>query len=210
MAKKVVKWDIELDDSIEAIGLIVGEKQPAIEIPAKFAQDNGNKVEGDLELLYLQYMAWKQGEDYTFGVEEAVFDSLRRNRIIVGPALIPNKLILRNSPEGDFWGYFTEEAVMNASYSFQKHKLIDKFNINHQQGEFVEGAFSAETWIVEDPEMDQSRIFGYNLPKGSWFMKLKIENEELYEQLVGGGEMGLNGFSIETTLLERVIFSKQG
>lgn len=208
--KTVVEWNIDFEDSIERIGLIVGEEEPAIEVNAKFSKDEFKKVSSE-EMFYLRYFAEEQSKEYTFQVDDSVFEELREQRVVAGPALIPRKLIFRRDEEGqEFYGYFTEQAVRNAAYSFQKNKLIDQFNINHDQSDAVEGVFVAESWIVEDPETDQSRLYGYNLPKGSWFIKLKVLNEELYQQLVSEGESQLNGFSIETRLLERVIFSKKG
>lgn len=213
MAKKtVVEWNAGLDDSIEAIGLIVGEEQPAIQLPARFSEQVTQvTTERQEELFYARYAASQQQDTYTFQVEDSVFEELRSENIVLGPALVPNKLILRIDDDGnEFYGYFTEQAVRNSAYSFQKNKLIDKFNINHDPEKFVQGVFVAESWIVEDPNTDQSRLYGYNLPKGSWFIKLKVLDDELYRELIGDGDMNLNGFSIETALLERVIFSKQG
>lgn len=206
MDKTVVKWDISLDDSISAMGFIVGEEDPAIGVEGRFSKQEETKKFSE-ELIYLKFMAEEQSKGYTFEVGEEVFAELREQQMVVGPALIPNKLILRVDEEGNpFYGYFTEDAVRNAQQSFQKYKLQDKFNINHDQEDYVDGMFITETWIVRDSDNDASKTWGYKLPVGSWFITLKIQNKEIYDQYVASGEF--KGFSIETQLSERVVFNK--
>lgn len=206
MAKKVVEWNIDLDESIERIGLIVNEKEPAIGVEARFASQGDDDVfMFEDEDMYFNYMMAFEEESYTFQVDDEVFADLRAENSIIAPALIPLKLIKRIEDNGDeFHGYFTREAVKNAAYSFQKYKLTDQFNINHGP-ELVSGVFVAESWIVSD-ENDKSRRYGFNLPIGSWMTILKFSNDALYNEYVASGK--LNGLSIETQLVERIVFNK--
>lgn len=210
ISKQVVEWDITMEDGISAIGLIVGDEEPAIEVNAKFKKKVAKKApkEFNEDFFYHQFLAQEQSKAWSFQVDESVFETLRANNTIIAPAMIPNKLILRVDEEtGDpFYGYFSERSVRTAAYSFLKHGLQDQFNINHDENDFVDGVYIGETWLIEDITNDKSRVYGFNLPVGSWMTLLKFDNKELYDKYVASGE--LNGLSIETQLLERIVFSK--
>ena len=42
--------------------------------------------------------------------------------------------------------------------------------------------------------MDKSRLYGYELPKGSWMVTMSIQNDELWSKIKAGE---LKGLSIE-------------
>jgi hypothetical protein len=48
--------------------------------------------------------------------------------------------------------------------------------------------------------MDKSKLYGYDLPNGTWFVKMKIENDELWKRLK---QENLKGFQLKVTLLTR-------
>ena len=208
MEKSIVEWTVDLDNSITAIGLIVEDENPAIEVNAVFKEEkfNVNKLNPQTQddKLFLHLFSQHQKEEYQGEPNAETVEELRRDMSVVGPALIPNKLIFRVDDNGEHFGYFPAETVKKVSQSFQKNKLSDRFNINHNQEDYVDGVYVTETWLIEDEEQDKSKLYGYDLPEGSWMIKLKFDNQELYDQYVAAGQF--NGFSIETRLLERVIY----
>ena len=42
--------------------------------------------------------------------------------------------------------------------------------------------------------MDKSKMYGFDLPNGTWFVKMKINNDELWQKIKAGE---LKGLSIE-------------
>jgi DNA repair exonuclease SbcCD ATPase subunit len=42
--------------------------------------------------------------------------------------------------------------------------------------------------------MDKSKLYGFDLPNGTWFVKMKIDNDELWQEIKSGS---LRGLSIE-------------
>ena len=42
--------------------------------------------------------------------------------------------------------------------------------------------------------MDKSKMYGYDLPNGTWFVKMKINNDDLWQKIKAGE---LKGLSIE-------------
>jgi len=114
-------------------------------------------------------------------------------RMLVSPALIPNKNIFRHNPntQEDYYVYFSKETVRKASELYLKHNNHHKATYQHQDR--VSGVLTVESWIKEG-DMDKSKLYGYDLPNGTWFVKMKIENDELWSKIKDGE---LKGLSIE-------------
>ena len=114
-------------------------------------------------------------------------------RMLVSPALIPNKQIFRYDPntDSDYYVYFSPETVRKASELYLKHNNHHK--ATHEHSERVSGVLTVESWIKEG-DSDKSKLYGFDLPNGTWFVKMKIENEELWQKIKAGE---LKGLSIE-------------
>ena len=114
-------------------------------------------------------------------------------RMLVSPALIPNKQIFRYDPntDSDYYVYFSKETVRRASELYLKHNNHHKATYQHQDR--VSGVLTVESWIKEG-EQDKSKMYGFDLPNGTWFVKMKIENDDLWTKIKEGE---LKGLSIE-------------
>jgi len=114
-------------------------------------------------------------------------------RMLVSPALIPNKQIFRHDPntDSDYYVYFSKDTVRKASELYLKHNNHHKATYQHQDR--VSGVLTVESWIKEG-DSDKSKLYGYDLPNGTWFVKMKIENDELWNKIKDGE---LKGLSIE-------------
>ena len=115
-------------------------------------------------------------------------------RMIISPALIPNKQIFRYDPQTDqdYYVYFSPNTVRQASELYLKHNNHHKATEEHK--ERVAGVLTVESWIIEDTKKDKSTLYGFSLPKGTWMVKMKIENDELWNKIKSGE---LKGLSIE-------------
>ena len=114
-------------------------------------------------------------------------------RMLISPALIPNKQIFRHNPNtnSDYYVYFSPETVRKASELYLKHNNHHKATYQHQDR--VSGVLTTESWIKEG-DMDKSKMYGFDLPNGTWFVKMRIDNDELWEKIKAGE---LKGLSIE-------------
>jgi len=114
-------------------------------------------------------------------------------RMLVSPALIPNKQIFRYDPQtdSDYYVYFSPDTVRKASELYLKHNNHHKATYQHQDR--VSGVLTVESWIKEG-DMDKSKLYGFNLPNGTWFVKMRIENDDLWSRIKDGE---LKGLSIE-------------
>ena len=115
-------------------------------------------------------------------------------RLIVSPALIPYKQIYRYNERKDahYYVYFTAETVRQAAEAFIKYHNTNNATVQHEYK--VTGVSVIESWIVEDSKNDKSNLYGYELPKGTWFVSMRIENDEVWQQVKEGT---LKGLSIE-------------
>ena len=113
-------------------------------------------------------------------------------REVVGPIMIPNKEILRQSAENGFYYVrFTEETIREIMYNYSKKGLFNAFGIQHEND--TNDVVMLEIWMKES-ENDKSKDYGFELPNGTVFVKAKIESDELFNAIKDGE---INGFSIE-------------
>jgi hypothetical protein len=114
-------------------------------------------------------------------------------RMLVSPALIPNKQIFRHDPntDSDYYVYFSKETVRKASELYLKHNNHHKATYQHQDR--VSGVLTVESWIKEG-DQDKSNLYGFDLPVGTWFVKMSVQNDDLWSKIKSGE---LKGLSIE-------------
>ena len=111
---------------------------------------------------------------------------------VVGPIMIPNKEILRFSPDmGYYYVRFTEDTIRDIMYKYSKEGLFNAFGVNHAYD--TDDVVMLEVWMKESNN-DKSTDYGYDLPNGTVFVKAKIESDELFAAIKSGE---INGFSIE-------------
>ena len=121
-------------------------------------------------------------------------------RMLISPALIPNKSIFRYDPNTDseYYVFFSKETVRRAAELYLKHNNHHKATYQHQDR--VAGVLTVESWIKEGVH-DKSKLYGFDLPVGTWFVKMKIENDELWERIKSGE---LKGLSIEGYFVDKM------
>jgi len=125
-------------------------------------------------------------------VEKVAMFASDEKKEVVGPIMIPNKEILRFSPDmGYYYVRFTKETIEEIMYKYSKEGLFNAFGINHAYD--TDEVVMLEVWMKES-ENDKSKDYGYDLPNGTVFVKAKIESDELFTSIKNGD---INGFSIE-------------
>ena len=117
----------------------------------------------------------------------------KEKRILMGAALIPNKPIYRRSEDNEYYIYFSRDTVRKASELFFIRGNHNKSTLEHQMP--LEGLVAVESWIVEDKEQDKSKLYGMDMPLGTWMLSMKVLNDEVWENYVKTGKV--KGFSIE-------------
>jgi hypothetical protein len=114
-------------------------------------------------------------------------------RMVFGPVLIPDLHILRIDEQGEeYYMTFPKETILETSQRYMKMQQQNNATIDHALT--VQGCTVVETWIKES-EMDKSVQLGFiDIPVGSWFVGMKIENDTVWSGIKQGS---FNGFSIE-------------
>jgi len=122
-------------------------------------------------------------------------------RLLVSPALIPYKQIYRYDARTnrDYYVYFTEDTVRRAAEAYMKHQNTNNATVQHN--EKVTGVHTIESWIVDNPEKDKSNLYGYNLPKGTWFVTMRVLNDDVWNRIKSGE---LKGLSIEGYFVDKM------
>ena len=124
-------------------------------------------------------------------------------KTLVGAVLIPNKEIPRYDQEKDekYIVYFTEDTIKQAQELFMSSLRNNSATYEHKVP--VEGMTVVESWIKEDKKNDKSNSFGFNkLPLGTWFVKMKVNNPEIWDSVKEGK---VRGFSIEGYFTDKLI-----
>jgi hypothetical protein len=128
-------------------------------------------------------------------------------RLVVGPAMIPDKMIIRRDEiTGNiYYVYFTSETIKKLQQKFMMEKLLDKTNIEHQR-KFLRNVDVVESWIVDDEQKDKQQVFGMSYPKGTWMISMKVNDDETWSKVKDGK---LRGFSVQGYFLEKAKFNSQ-
>jgi len=113
-------------------------------------------------------------------------------RILMGPALIPDRKILRKDDDGEYYIYFSKETVRKASELFLMKGNQNNSTLEHQ--DILKGMSVVESWIIEDKNKDKSKKYKMDLPLNTWMISVKVLNDEIWNQVKEGE---IKGFSIE-------------
>lgn len=131
----------------------------------------------------------------------------KEQQIVSGPALIPNLKIYRSAEslglDEDGYIYFSEETVKEMAHLFMTSERMNTITLDHETEN--SDLKLIESWLVEDPKQDKAVALGFDVPKGTWMVSYKVENDELWNKIKKGE---FNGFSIEATdfdILEKPI-----
>lgn len=145
------------------------------------------------------------GEAVDYKTSFSVVD--KDEQMIVSPVMIPNKPILRKDEDGElFYVYFSEDTVKRMAHKFLIEKRIDRFNIEHDSSTSLGGISLVESW-VKAGKGDKSSNYGYkNLPNGTWFVQLKVNDTNLWKMIKDGIVKGL---SLEGTFSQKIQNNKE-
>lgn len=131
-------------------------------------------------------------------------------RMIAGPLLIPNQLIVRYDDQTgeEYHMVINADNIRRAAKKFFKNKNGSNFNLDHDPNKKVNDVYIVESWFTT--QNDKSKELGFNLPVDTWFAVAAIDNEDVWANYVKNNEV--QGFSIEgllkTFLVNKMIPAK--
>lgn len=193
-------WYLKLNkDNVMTLKKIDKEKLPVYQITLGEDDD-----ETGITLISLVDNPAIEVKGYAFKEESDnyFFKNVKEKQIIVGPAMIPDMKIYRENEElGPHYVFFTKDMI---------EKMVEKFNrfgsnrrINLEHTNQMVDAFIVEDWIIEDPVHDKSKKYGFELPVGTYMVKVKIEDENFWKEQVK--ENGRYGFSIQGLMGQELV-----
>lgn len=112
-------------------------------------------------------------------------------RLLVGAALVPNKPIYRNVNGKEFYISFDEATIEKLAQDFLANDYQHNITVEHQEN--VDDIVVVESWI-KTSENDKSVGYGLNEPIGTWFIGMKVNNDQIWQRIKDGY---YKGFSIE-------------
>ena len=132
--------------------------------------------------------------DFIYMSKEIQFAEVSAEKqLVAGPILVPNKKILRIDGEGKRYSvFFTPETIEMVARKFMKNKYGDEVTLEH--GNKTAGVYLTESWIIEQSAKDKSNIYGFTLPRGTWFGVYKVDDKNIWDKVKDGT---FRGFSIE-------------
>ena len=122
-------------------------------------------------------------------------------RIIVGPAMIPGLEIVRQDEDTDeiYYVKFSAETVSKIAEKFMRELRNRETNILHQE-DIPADSYLMESWIVETEDDKANTKYGFNVPIGTWMVKMRVTNPKVWK-LVKEGK--LRGLSIEGSFVDK-------
>lgn len=121
-------------------------------------------------------------------------------RIIMGALLVPDKQIYRNDEDGEYMIWFSKDTIRKCMEMFFKNG--NQSNTTFEHMERISGLTMVESWIVEDAEMDKSKLYDLNVPVGTWMGSIKVDNELIWNEFIKTGVV--KGFSIEGYFADKI------
>jgi hypothetical protein len=174
---KIIELVINEEDSLSGIDAVSVVENPAI-------QEN--------------FIALKRHEVTLKEIDE-------EKRLLMGAALIPNKHIYRrNEKDEEYYIYFSEKTVRKASELFLMRS--NQNNATYEHKDKLNGMSVVESWIIEDEQHDKSKKYGFDLPVGTWMISMKVNNDDVWNDVKEGK---VKGFSIEGYFADKLEMSFQ-
>lgn len=136
------------------------------------------------------------GENFfVFKNERQNFAVSEDERVIVGPAMIPDSPIYRIDGDGsEYYVVFDVPTINKIAQKFYAKGLQQSANEMHDPSKTIEGLTFYQSWISDEkkgiPKMKQFE----DLPDGTWFMGAKVNNDEAWGKVKSGE---FKGFSVE-------------
>jgi hypothetical protein len=133
--------------------------------------------------IEIDFLCFSKDKKYTFTVED--------KRILTGPFMVPDMRIPRYDENGElYYVFFSKDTVERIAYDFMSNDKIHAFNLEHEED--TNKLTLIESWLKTTDE-DKSAALGIEAPIGTWFGSVKVNDDEIWNDIKNGK---YNGFSI--------------
>lgn len=119
----------------------------------------------------------------------------QEKRIIAGPLMLADTLILRADSRGEYDVFFSKPTIAQIIDKFHRNQYEKNVNPMHESGLLLPDIYLISDFQI-DPELGISTPSKFEeMPDGSWFGIMKVNNDEIWNDYVKTGVF--RGFSVE-------------
>jgi hypothetical protein len=136
--------------------------------------------------------------------EQIKLAQLQDEQLLIGAALIPDKLIYRynDKTKEEYYIKFSKETIKKIVDRYFKKGNQINFNLEHNALLDVNATVN-ESWIIEDSAIDKSALYGFNYPVGTWMLSVHVDDKAYWDEYVKTGL--IKGFSIEGGFVQELV-----
>lgn len=129
-------------------------------------------------------------------------------QIIIGPAMVPDKLIPRINPETgeEFDVKFSKETIFECAQKFFRDGDINKSNLEHEH--IIQNVTVFQSWFINKKEGITGGNKFKDLPDGTWMCAYKIWDKNIWNEFIKSGI--IKGFSVEGVFVQNFMKEKFG
>ena len=178
------------------------EDLPVYEIVVNDDDNTGIRYISIVENPAIEISGYAFSADTTEEEKQMAFSVNTDEQVIAGPAMIPGKKIYRNDNGMEYYVVFTPDTIKHIVQKFVRDNNNKSINVEHSNT--MVQAYIQEHWMVADPVYDKSKAYGFDLPVGTWFVCVKIEDESFWNNEVK--QLNKMGFSIEGILGQKLMY----
>lgn len=140
----------------------------------------------DMPAIQRDFLAFKRQARFAIQDEE--------QRIVTGPAMIPDLPIYRRDDNGEYFVVFGAGTIRMIAQKFFLKGYQGNINQQHQADTTVPDSVFFESWLV-DRAKGKAPLAGFeDLPDGTWFLTAKINSDDAWAKVKNGE---FKGFSVE-------------
>lgn len=142
----------------------------------------------DRPAIQRNFVAFSEGTKWEFKVDN------EEQRIVSGPLLLSDTPIYRKDGDREFYVMFSKDTIKKIAIKFFRDGKQNNVNEMHNPKKALQNITLFESWI-SDKERGIKPMEGFeDVPDGSWFGSMKIEDDATWAKVKNGE---FRGFSIE-------------
>jgi hypothetical protein len=155
--------------------------------------ENGNTKYGLQDIALVESPAY-QSSFVKFDEQKLNFAIQNEEKqIVMGAVMIPDKMIYREENGKPFYVVANKETIYDAAQKFNSENRNLNVKATHESDTNVSDVFIFESFITDENRVQKVKGFE-ELPYGTWFVTMKVNNPTVWEQVKNGE---FNGFSLE-------------
>jgi len=156
--------------------------------------ENGNPKYGLQDIALVNSPAY-QSSFVKFSDEQNMKFAIQNEEkhIVLGAVMIPDKMIYREQDGVPFYVVANKETIYEAAQKFSSENRNLNVKATHETDTNVSDVFIFESFITDENRVNSVKGFE-DMPLGTWFMTMKVNNPTVWKQIKNGE---FNGFSLE-------------